>query len=157
MNAPLQRIGLYLVGGGLLLTWLQPPDGVVGTLLIIAIIVVFAYVDAMLLRRAASSTGHPKVISMGAFRARQNSRSSTGAGTRERRVLRPVYNSAYHSDVDSLLRILRAEGLNPMMVTHNRSGARNGPLYMIMLPEKEIRRAKPIIDMYVVQSAKTPS
>ncbi|MCZ6472868.1 MAG: hypothetical protein O7A08_11985 [SAR324 cluster bacterium] len=157
MNRSYHRIGLYLAGGGLLLTWLQLPEGVLGVLTIIAMIVVFAYVDTLLRRHPAPPINHPKVVSMGAFRARQSSRSAGAMGPRERKVLRPVYNSIYYGDVDSLLQILRAEGLNPMMVTNNSSGAKNGPLYMIMLPDREIRRAKPLIDVYVVQTAKTPS
>ena len=94
---------------------------------------------------------------MGAFRAQNQAGKGFVASVRERKVLRPAYSSAYYSDVDALLEILRAEGMNPMMVTQNRSGSRSSSLYMIMLSEKELRRAKHLIDLYVVQSAKTPS
>lgn len=157
MNASFQRIALYLTGGGLLLVWLDPPAGIMQYILIAGLILAFAYLDSFIARRSRVAGNNPKVISMGAFRARQKHRAGTAAAGRERRVLRPAYSSAYHSEVDALLQILRSDGLNPMMVTQNRSGAMASPVYMIMLPEKELRQAKPLIDLYVVQSAKAPS
>jgi hypothetical protein len=113
-------------------------------------------VVALLSRRASSSTGG-KVVSLGAFKAKQKSRTEGSGVGRERRGLRPVYSSVFRSDVESLLEVLRAEGMNPMMVTQNRGGAKNLPFYMVMLQEKDAAQAKPIIDLYAIPSAKKPS
>jgi hypothetical protein len=156
MNAPWNRIFFYLLGGGLLLTWLAPPEGLFRLLFIAGLILAFAYLDALLSRRASSSTGG-KVVSLGAFKAKQKSRTEGSGIGRERRGLRPVYSSVFRSDVESLLEVLRAEGMNPMMVTQNRGGAKNLPFYMVMLQEKDAAQAKPIIDLYAIPSAKKPS
>lgn len=157
MSAPFHKIGMYLICGGLLLTWIDPPAGFTGYVLIVGLILCFAYLDILLAKRNRQTGNDPKVVSMGAFRAQNQRSSGPSPGGRERRVLRPAYTSAYYAEVDALLQILRGEGLNPMMVTQNRSGSRSSPIYMIMLSEKELRRAKPMIDLYVMQSAKTPS
>ena len=157
MGASLHRIGIYVVGGGLALTWLEPPEGIIRHLLVIGLILAMAYLDSFLLQQNKAQPGDPKVVSLRAFRAKRQNRPGGGGSGRERCVLRPVYNSSFYSDVDALLRILRTEGLHPLMVTHSRGGAKSTPLYMIMLPDKDVGRAKPLIDMYLVQSAKTPS
>lgn len=156
MNAPGNRITAYLLGGGLLLTWLNPPEGLVGYLIVGALIIAFAYLDALLAGRSGRAGGD-KVVSLKAFKARQKTRAEGGTGGRERRVLRPVYSSTFRGDVESLLQVLRAEGMNPMMVTQNRGGAKNSPFYMVMLPEKDVARAKPLIDLYTMPSARRPS
>ena len=157
MSASFHKISLYLVSGGLLLTWIDPPAGITGYVLIVGLILGFAYLDIFLSRRSSGKSNDPKVVSMGEFRARQHQGGGFTGGNRERRVLIPAYSSAYLSDVDALMQILRSEGMNPMMVTQNRSGSKSAPHYMIMLPEKEHRQAKPLIDLYLVQTAKTPS
>lgn len=128
-----------------------------GYALIVVLILCFAYLEVYLSRRHRRTSNDPKVVSMGAYRAKNQGGESFAGGSRERKVLRPAYSSAYHSDVDALLQILRGEGMNPMMVTQGRSGSQSSPVYMIMLSERELRRAKPLIDLYVVQSAKSPS
>ena len=155
MNAPWSRIFAYPVGGGLFLTWFEPPDGALRFFLIGGMIIAFGYLDGILTRRAASSNGG-RVVSLRAFRARQKKRSGS-AGARERRILRPVFSSAYHGEVETLLQLLRAEGMSPMMVTQNRKETRDSPFYMVMLPESEIERARPLINRYAAETAKRPS
>lgn len=146
-----------MVCGGLLLTWIDPPAGLMGYVLIVGMILCFAYLEIYLSRRHRRGSNDPKVVSMSAYRAKNQRGEGFTGGSRERKMLRPAYSSAYYSDVDALLQILRDEGMNPMMVTQGRSGSQSSPEYMIMLSEKELRRAKPLIDLYVVQSAKSPS
>lgn len=156
MSASFHKICVYLICGGLLLTWIDPPAGFTGYVLIVGMILAFAYLDIYFSRRYRQTSNDPKIVSMGAYRAKHSRGGGMPAG-RERQVLRPAYSTAYHSDVDALLQILRSEGMNPMMVTQNRGGARSSPLFIVMLPERELRRAKPLIDLYVIQSAKAPS
>ena len=156
MNAPWNRTFAYLFGGGLVLTWLEPTDGAFRVLAIGGLIVAMAYLDGFL-GHGASAPGDGRVVSLKAYRARRKARAENGTASRGRRILRPVFSSAYHRDVETLLQVLRAEGMNPMMVTQNRSGSKNAHFYLVMLPEGEVERAKPLIALYGADSAKKPS
>ena len=155
MNSPWSRICAYLVGGGLFLTWVEPPYGAFRLALIGVLIVAFGYLDGFLNRRSVPSDAG-RVVSMQAFRAGRK-KGTGNAGNRERRMLRPVFSSAYHGEVETLLRMLRAEGLRPMMVTQNRKESPDSPFYMVMLPDDELERALPLINRYEAEAAKRPS
>ncbi len=139
------------------MTWLEPSEGIFRHLVVLALIVAFAYLEAQIAKRRRVPTDDPKVVSFKAFRARQKRRSEIGPSGRDRRVFRPVYTSGSLSDADGLLQIMRAEGLNPMMVTQSRGGGGNAASYVVMLPDGEVAKAKPIIDLHGVRSARKPS
>lgn len=155
-SAPFGRIVAYLLGGGLFLTWLDPSEGVFKYLVVLALIVAFAYLEAQIARRRPAAEDDGRVVSFKTFRARQKRRGEIGAGGRERRVFRPVYTSASLADADGLLRILRAEGLNPMMVTQSRGGG-NAASYVVMLSDGELAKGKPIVDLHSARPARKPS
>ncbi len=154
MNNPL-RVVAYLAGGGLLLTWIDPGHGILRYALLLLLILGAACVEHLLQRRRTARADPRNVVSLSAFR-RQQQRRHGGHPGRERRVLKPVYHLAYFGEVNELLGILRAEGLNPVMVTQNQ-GERSAPTYEIRLPENELQPGRPLIESYQLQSAQHPS
>lgn len=153
------RIAIYIGGGGLIITWIDPPSGLLQYALVGLLIVGAAYLDAWLFRPSgAASAGKGKnVISLAALRQSRNRRQAGGGMGRERRVLQTVFSSGYQNEVDELLGLLRAEGLNPMMVSQSTRREGNGHVYQVRLPEKEVPRAKPLIQFFLLKSAKSPS
>jgi len=149
------RVVVYLAGGGLLMTWIDPPHGLIRYGLLLALILGFAYVDHLLRRRRLSLAQRTNVVSLGQYR-KQKQRRHGGETGRERRVLRPVYHSVHFTEVDGLLAMLRAEGLHPMMVTHSREEP-NRVQYEVRLPDAEIEAAQPLIERYLMKSAQPPS
>lgn len=154
MSFPL-RILVYLAGGGLLLTWIDPPGGLMRYGLLLVLILAFAVVDHLLQRKRAALAHRHNVVSLGAYR-RQKQRRSGGTPGRERRVLKPVFHSAHFAEVDALLGVLRGEGLHPVMVTQNQEEP-NRAAYEIRLPEGELKPAQPLIEQYLLRSAQHPS
>jgi hypothetical protein len=150
------RIALYVGGGGLIITWINPPAGVAQYALILALIVGAAYLDTWLFRPRAPRSGH-NVVSLASLRQSRNRRQTSASLVRERRVLQTVYSSAYQGEVDELLGLLRAEGLSPIMVSQNARRGDAGHVYEVRLPEKEVPKAKPLIQFFLLKSAKTPS
>ena len=151
------RLVLYVGGGGLIITWIDPPGGFTRSVLILVVIVGAAYCDLWLSRPRQPKWQGQNVISLTSVRRSRKRRQASGGSGRERRVLQTVYSSGYHQEVDELLGLLRAEGLNPIMVAQNRSRGGHGPIYDVRLPEKEVAKAKPLIQFFLVKTAKRPS
>ncbi len=157
MERPGLRIAIYLVGGGLLLSWVAPQGGLTRVVAILALIVLCAYLDAFFFGRRKRDLSSDKVVSLGSFRAQRNRRPNQPDGGRERRVLQPVFNSSYLGEAESLTQILRAEGVRPLMVTQSPIGEKGSPHFKVMVPEAELGRAKPIVDLFLARSTKKPS
>ena len=91
MRKPVLRIAAYLLAGGLLLAWADPPAGWVRFLAILAYIVAAAYFDALVVgawlrvRPTGRRAGKEALT-------RRGVRSKVGPG-REQRRLRPVFQS----------------------------------------------------------------
>lgn len=150
------RIALYIGGGGLIITWIDPPSGLVRYGLIGLLIVGAAYLDAWLSRRHVGKPGQ-NVVSLASLRQSRNRRQAGLGLGRERRVLQTVFTSPFQGEVDELLGLLRAEGLNPMMISHHARPDEGDHRYEVRLPEKEVAKAKPLIQFFLLKSAKTPS
>ncbi|HKI96841.1 MAG TPA: hypothetical protein VKB51_00070 [bacterium] len=150
------RIALYVGGGGLIITWINPPAGLIQYALIGLLIVGAAYLDAWLFR-PDSARSKPNVVSLASLRRSRNRQQHGGGLGRERRVLQTVYSSAYQGEVDELLGLLRSEGLNPMMVSQSARRGEAGHVYEVRLPDKEVPKARPLIQFFLLKSAKTPS
>lgn len=151
------RIAIYIGGGGLIITWIDPPAGLAQYGLILLLIVGAAYLDAWLFRPRTHRSGERNVVSLASLRQSRNRRQAGGGSGRERRVLHTVYSSAFRGDVDELLGLLRSEGLNPMMVSQAARGGGGDHLYEVRLPEREVAKARPLIQFFLVKSAKSPS
>jgi hypothetical protein len=150
------RIALYIGGGGLVITWLDPPAGIVRYGLILLLIVAAAYLDAWLFRGQAERP-EANVVSLASLRQSRNRRQAGLGLGRERRVLQTVFSSRFQGEVDELLGLLRAEGLNPMMVSQRPRQGEAEHRYEVRLPEKEVPKAKPLIQFFLLKTAKTPS
>jgi hypothetical protein len=61
------RIALYVGGGGLIITWLDPPAGLAQYVLILLLIVAAAYVDSWLFRSRKGRSGQ-NVVSLSVLR-----------------------------------------------------------------------------------------
>lgn len=151
------RFGLYLGGGGLVIMWIDPPRGLGQHLLILALIVGASYLDYWLFQSRPSYSKGGNIVSLADLRHARNRRQGTGGMSRERRVLQMVFSTRVQGEVEDLLDMLRAEGLNPMMVSQGGGMGQNGTVFEVRLPEKEVQKAKPLIQFFVVKSAKTPS
>jgi hypothetical protein len=150
------RIALYLGGGGLLITWIDPPAGLAQYGLIGLLIVGAAYVDAWLFRPVAERPGR-NVVSLATLRqSRNRGQAATGLG-RERRTPQTIFASGVQGEVDELLHLLRSEGFNPIMVSRSAGGRESHHRYEVRLPEREVPKARPLIQFFLLKSAKTPS
>jgi len=150
------RIFIYLGGGGLVLHWVEPSPGIGLHLLILALVVGFAYLDRWLFRVGSAPVDQGNVVSLNAVRQSRNQRTSQGGATRGRRIFQTVYTGGLYKEVDTLLTLLRAEVLNPMMISQKTAQGEDEAVYEVRLPQKEIARAKPLIQFFLVRSAKTP-
>lgn len=151
------RIAFYVGGGGLIVTLVDPPSGLGQYALIGLLIVAAAYIDAWLLRPRTPQGKDRNVVSLSAIRHSRNRRQTGGGLGRERRVLQTVHSSGYRNEAEELLGLLRTEGFNPMMISQSAREAGGGHLYEVRLPEKEMTRARPLIQFFLLKSAKTPS
>ena len=151
------RAFIYLGGGGLIILWIDPPRGLGQHLVILALIVGAAYLDHWLVRHRPSSRRGGNVVSMHEVRHSRHRRQGPGAVERERRVPQTVFTSRLRQEVDDLLTLLRSEGMNPMMVSQQSAQGDNGAIYQVRLPEHELAKAKPLIQFFLVKTAKTPS
>lgn len=150
------RIALYVGGGGLIITWLDPPAGLAQVALILLLIVAASYVDAWLFRPHAPRGGQ-NVVSLASLRQSRSRRASVAGLGRERRVLQTVFSSGFQPEVDELLGLLRSEGLNPIMISQASLHAEAGHEYEVRLPEREVPKARPLVQFFLLRSARTPS
>ncbi len=150
------RIALYVGGGGLIITWLDPPAGLAQYALILLFIVAAAYVDAWLFRQREPRSGQ-NVVSLASLRQSRSRRTAGGGLGHERRVLQMVFSSGFQPEVDELLGLLRSEGLNPIMVSQASLHGEAGHRYEVRLPEREVPKARPLVQFFLLKSARTPS
>ena len=140
MRRPVLRIAAYLLAGGLLLAWADPPAGWVRFLAILGYIVAAAYFDALVvgawMRVRPTGRGAGKEAL-----TRRGVRSKAGLG-REQRRLRPVFQSPRLEQAELLVRRLRSEGLNPILVTHTETKENADRWYEVILTETEQKRAQ---------------
>ena len=151
------RIAIYIGGGGLIITWIDPTPGFAQYGLILLLIVGAAYLDLWLFRPRLPRNADHNVVSLASLRQSRNRHPGLGGLGRERRVLQTVYSTGYQPEVDELLGLLRSEGLNPMMVSQSARRGDSGHVYEVRLPEKEVPRARPLIQFFLLKSAKSPS
>jgi len=152
MSFPL-RFLLYVVGGALLMTLVDLPGGWVRLLAVLALIVAAAYLDHWITSAPRPGRAAPdNLVSLKAWRQRP----AAGPAPRERRAPQPVYATPLQAEAESLLQVLRAEGLRPVMVMQNRQGG-GDVIYEIRVGTAELKRARPLVDLFVAQSVRAPS
>ena len=149
------RFIIYIVGGGVLISWVLPPSGLLTLMLVLGWIFASAYLDAWLFAPVAPTADSPEA-SLSVLKAGNSQSRSFAKGARPRLTWVMVYGTHDRQDVEALLKILRAEGLNPIMLTE-RQDVSSDFLYGIRLPEKEVPRASPLVEMFQLRTFKKPS
>ena len=144
MLTPGLTILLNLCLGGLILTWLNPSQGIGRFVLIPGVILLLAAVHSMIEQR---KKGPRDVVSMKAFQSGKRKENKRDGG-KERPALQMVFHTFYYDEVDQLVQAMRDKGLHPMMVTQSKTGDFGEPLYQIMLPEAEARRGENLAARY---------
>ena len=144
MLSPGLHIILYLSGGGLILSWLNPAEGMARFALIPGVILLLAVAHSALNQGKYSSQG---VVSLKAFQSGKRKDQKANA-VKDRRVLQMVFHTFYYEEVEQLVQIMRDKGLRPMMVTQSKTGDFGEPLYQIMLPEAEVRRGQALTERF---------
>ncbi len=152
------RFGGYVIGGGALLAWANPPAGPLHWVAVLLYIVAAAYADTLLIhpegarpRRTVADAGG--VVKLDGFRAKRRGGIPHGHGRPERRPPRALFSTLQQSDAEGLLAVLRAKGLTPIMVTRKTAGTDSPVMYEVRLPEPELVRAKLLISQYVARTS----
>ena len=148
------RYLLYVLGSGVLITWLQQPSGLFTIALVLALIIASAYLDAWLFHGPdAEGDGSTR---FSASNRGQMGRSGQGKEPRLRPAWQAVYDTPFQDEVEVLLRDLRNEKLNPLMVTQRQDGSA-GFVYVVRLLEHEVPRGHRVIARFRRQALKQPS
>ncbi len=155
--SPWMRIAGHLITGGLILTLIDPPDGIIKYGLIFAIIAGSAYLDRWLLQPRPAKLKGGNVVSLSSYRQSKERNTTSSPSFRERRSFEQIFTSGFHEDIDELLALLRSEGLNPMMVSKSHSNGDSEPVYQIHLPSHEISKARPILKFFQLKTNKKQS
>ena len=143
------------MAGGLVLTLVDPPNGIIKYGLIFAIIAGGAYLDRWLLQPRPSRLKGANVVSMQNYQQSRNQRLGTHGHFRERRAFEQVFTTNLHDEIQELLELLRSDGLNPMMVSESRTNGES--VYQLHLPTQELAKARPILKFFHVKTAKNHS
>ena len=143
MGRSVLHIAAYLLAGGLLLAWADPPAGWVRFLAIVVYIVAAAYFDALVIGAWTRARPTGRGVGREAL-TRRGMRSKVVPG-REQRRLRPVFQSPQVEQAERLVRRLRSEGLNPILVAHTETEGKAGRWYEVILTETEQKRAQALL------------
>ena len=144
MKNPGLQIILYLGSGGMILTWLNPQEGMSRFALIPLVILMLSVVHSMLDRGQSAAKS---VVSLKAFQSGKRKDDKTATG-KERKPLQMVFHTFFYEEVEQLVQTMRDKGLHPMMVTQSKTGDFGEPVYQIMLPEAEARRGQGLAERF---------
>lgn len=142
---------LFLLLGGSALAWINPPEGITRYGLLLGVIFLGALAEHVLFKKNPPKMEKGKVVSMGSQKAKP-ARKKTWQ-TRERRVLQPMFSSPSHAEADAVAMFLRGEGMNPVLVTQNKAGAKESVMFELRLPVEEAKTAKPMIERFLLKSS----
>jgi len=149
------RLLLYLFSGALLIMWIAPPEGLSRYALIIALIIVGAYIDAWTLGRHAEPD-RTNVVSLLGYR-KHHRQASSSLQARERRTMTPVFASHSQIEADELAQLLRGEGLRPVLVTAHTSDRPHRIRFEIRLAHHEAERAQALVKWFRLKAEKHPN
>jgi len=152
MKQSVWQIGLYLGGGGLLLSWLNPPEGLGKVMMVGGVILLLALIHNMLNPGSAGMRVANEVASMKQYRTEKKKTAQEAEPTRDKNKLQSVFHTFSYDEVEQLVEIMRAKGLRPMMVTQSKTGDFGEPVYQIMLPEAEVKRGKALAKRFPVKT-----
>lgn len=151
------RLAIYLVSGALLVMWVAPPEGLYRYALIVALIIVAAYLDAWSRGGRKSKPDRSNVVSLLGYRKHHPRPHPGPAGARERRTMSPVFASYHQAESDELMQLLRGEGLRPVLVTAHAPDRSNRIRYEIRLAHHEAERAQALVKWFKLRAGKHPN
>ncbi len=158
MGLPL-RLALVLGCGAALFLWFRPPAGVGGILLILAYIIVAAYMDAWWGQRgwgrSPGAVGNHKVVSLKAYRNHVFRRRGPYR-QKNRSASRLVFQASEQSAAHEVSQALLVDGLSPRIIQRHDGGAGPAGHYEVRLPEDQVERAQHVIDRFQYRSAQFP-
>jgi hypothetical protein len=151
------RLLIFLVSGALLVMWIAPPEGLYRYALIVALIIVAAYVDAWSRGGRKAKPHRANVVSLLGYRKHHARPHAGPPGARERRAMTPVFSSHIQVEADELGQLLRGEGLRPVLVTAQSSDRSHRIRYEIRLTHPEAERAQALVKWFKLQAGKHPN
>ncbi len=155
------RLAVYVIGGGVLLAWINPRRGFFEIILALGWIGVCAAADHLLTRDPARRPGAPSGATrrgIGSRKARGlaalggSTGEQAGAGRRTQRLLHTTEDLA---EAEDLAGQLRDRKLHPILVAQRGTGADEAIRYEVRLPESEWPRAHPIMTRFSTRSAES--
>ncbi len=151
------RLLTYLVGGALVIMWIAPEDGIFRYALIIALIVVGAYVDAWTRGWRKSAVGKTNVVSLLGYRKNHPRAPAQQGGFRERRSMALAFATTEQGEAEELIKLLRGEGMRPVLVTAKTADGQHRVRFEIRLAHQEAEQAKSLINWFKLKQGKTPN
>jgi hypothetical protein len=163
------RIAVYVVGGGALLAWIQPRNGLLQAALILGLIGVFAGMDRLLTgmagggrTKANNPSGSRRGPGLSASRAHRSGKglfgpkpSAEARAANERRALRSLHTTSDLDEAEALLEQLRDRKLHPMLVTQRAAAEGDAIRYEVRLPESEWPRAHTVLTRFSTRRAES--
>ena len=147
----------------------NPGPGPLEWITILALIVVFAYMDSWLfpserkglIHRA--TRGVTRKSAKGGGRGGSNVVAFPGgrsgvSGRKARETPLTVFMSRNQQEAEALRALLGKQGLHPIMVSRTREEELEvGVEYEVRVPQEELARARPVVDFFLMDSAQNPS
>jgi len=150
------RLAIYLVSGALLMMWIAPPESLYRYGLIVAWIMVAAYVDAWTRGWRKSPPERGNVVQMPGHRRAVHRPGGTLQALRERRSMALVFGAHSQAEAEELAGLLRGEGLHPVVVTSQIPDS-SRIRFQIRLPPREAERAQAMIKWFRLKAGKHPN
>jgi hypothetical protein len=151
------RLLIYLVSGALLVMWIAPPEGLYRYGLIVALIIVAAYVDTWTRARRSTKPDRSNVVSLLGYRKHHHRQTPAQQALRERRSMTPVFASHSQAEAEELAQLLRGEGLRPVLVTAQSSDRPHRIRFEIRLAQPESERAQALVKWFKLRAGKHPN
>lgn len=144
-NEVAQRI-TYVMAGGAVLAVINPGQGFMGLALTVSVLLAMAWVYAQAGGKTPVYAGS-NVVAM----PKKNKRPAVWGsplGVKEKRSMILVFASSDHAEASSVLAILRAEGMGPMLVTRKAAESVNVVEFSVVVPQGEAQAARHLVDGY---------
>lgn len=155
------RLAVYVIGGGVLLAWINPRRGFLEIAVTLGWIGVCAAADHLLTRDPARRKGASSAATRRGLLGRGARRLAAAGGSAgepagaERRTQRLLHTTEDLAEAEALTGQLRDRKLHPILVAHGGAGADQAVRYEVRLPESEWPRAHSIMTRFSARSAES--
>ncbi|MDH5751969.1 MAG: DUF2007 domain-containing protein [Deltaproteobacteria bacterium] len=142
------RIWLYLLTGGLFLSWLSPPRGIMEVLFSLVVILAAGYAETLFSRIKPLNVAGSRVVSLDDFRKSRNREQKPN----KHRAMQTVFRTVDLVEAESVVSQLSQEGFNPRLFSGmfgNSGGGQSEDLAVMMhevrLPAGQAGRSREFI------------